>query len=320
MKKLSLSSRIILFISLFAILLLSFFTVFSQKKYKVHGATNIATTYTFVSNEQFLPLYIGSNFVSRWFSFRFEYPYISGVSTLYVDIDTSDNVMQFFDILVSYDYVDLTDPSYPTLTETVKYYNTTDVIVPFSYDDSNVVITFYPEGYFDNPLIPDLNNVNFVVRAELLGDIPTFLETENNLIERIVYSSDSNYNYISYLTATNNGLRFTFKNLSGFRGFENYTLFISQLVGNEIYDRGYLDGERFGFNSGYNQGYDLGYTEGLSQGTDYNFLSLMSAVVDAPITAVRGLLSFDILGVNLYGLFSAVITVALFIFVIRLFL
>lgn len=62
-----------------------------------------------------------------------------------------------------------------------------------------------------------------------------------------------------------------------------------------------------------------GYNEGISN-NNTTFLSLFGALFDAPIQALSGLLNFDVLGFNLWNFFTAVITIGIVIFVVRLFL
>ena len=87
-------------------------------------------------------------------------------------------------------------------------------------------------------------------------------------------------------------------------------------------DAGYNSGYNVGYSDGYNIGVSEGYNNGLSDGAlqynDYTFLGLMSAIVDAPLQAITGVLNFEILGVNLSGLFFGILTTALGIFVLRL--
>ena len=64
--------------------------------------------------------------------------------------------------------------------------------------------------------------------------------------------------------------------------------------------------------------YDNGYRNGLADSNPYTFNALFGAVFDAPIQALTGLLDFDILGVNMKGLYLSLFTLALIIFVVKL--
>lgn len=78
------------------------------------------------------------------------------------------------------------------------------------------------------------------------------------------------------------------------------------------------------YDNAYNNGYNKGFFEG-SAGTDGDtpaptFFNLISAVIDAPIQAFTSLFNFDLLGVNLTSFFLALLSVAVFIAIIRLIL
>ena len=90
----------------------------------------------------------------------------------------------------------------------------------------------------------------------------------------------------------------------------------------------YNSGYNAGFNDGYGNGYSVGLSDGkaigrnqaLASGNNYTFLGLLGAVVDAPITAISGLLNFDLLGFNMLNFFYALCTCALVIAVVRMIL
>lgn len=64
--------------------------------------------------------------------------------------------------------------------------------------------------------------------------------------------------------------------------------------------------------------FENGKKVGMSQANPYTFNALFGAVFDAPIQALTGLLDFDILGVNMKGLYLSLFTLALIIFVVKL--
>lgn len=82
------------------------------------------------------------------------------------------------------------------------------------------------------------------------------------------------------------------------------------------YDLGYEDGH----NSGYSEGKYIGRQEGIANANKYSFVGLMSSIVDAPVTAIKGLFNFDFLGFNLFNFFTSVLTVSFVIAVVRYFL
>lgn len=73
------------------------------------------------------------------------------------------------------------------------------------------------------------------------------------------------------------------------------------------------------YNQGQQVGYESGYTAGIAAGEGNSFLSLITAVVDAPITAFTSLLNFDILGFNVKNVVLSLLTAALVIACIRFF-
>lgn len=97
---------------------------------------------------------------------------------------------------------------------------------------------------------------------------------------------------------------------------------------NSGYQNGFNAGKGQGYNDGYKNGYSVGKSEGkvigrneaLASGNNYTFLGLLGAVVDAPITAISGLLNFNLLGFNMLNFFYALCTCALVIAVVRLIL
>lgn len=50
---------------------------------------------------------------------------------------------------------------------------------------------------------------------------------------------------------------------------------------------------------------------------DYSFFGLISAVIDAPVKAVRGLLNFDILGVNMFAFVTSLFSLAVILMLIK---
>lgn len=86
-----------------------------------------------------------------------------------------------------------------------------------------------------------------------------------------------------------------------------YTQNQYQIYGNQQYQQGQQ------------AGYDKGYSAGSSDSGANSFLSLITAVVDAPINAFTSLLNFDILGFNVKNVVLSLLTAALVIACIRFF-
>lgn len=89
------------------------------------------------------------------------------------------------------------------------------------------------------------------------------------------------------------------------------------------YDKGYADGNKAGFAEGdkasYQRGYSTGYSEAIKISSKGDFFSLISAVVDAPVTVFSSLLDFEILGFNMRSVVLSLLTAALIMAAIRLF-
>lgn len=77
-----------------------------------------------------------------------------------------------------------------------------------------------------------------------------------------------------------------------------------------------------GYNTGYKDGkvagYNQGYSEGVSSQGDYSFMGLLGAVFDAPIQAFKGLLNFEILGVNMTAFVSSLFALAIIVVIIKI--
>ena len=82
------------------------------------------------------------------------------------------------------------------------------------------------------------------------------------------------------------------------------------------YDLGYYDGYVTGKNVGYVQGYEQSYHDGHGN----SFLGLFSAVIDAPVNVISQALDFELLGYNVKNFLFALLSIALVLFVVKLFI
>ena len=94
-------------------------------------------------------------------------------------------------------------------------------------------------------------------------------------------------------------------------------------VNNNAYQSGYFAGlneanrdKKFAIDKAYNQGKN----DGIESANKYSFLGLISAVIDAPVRAFTSLFNFELLGVNLSAFMFGLLTLALIIFIVKLFL
>lgn len=102
----------------------------------------------------------------------------------------------------------------------------------------------------------------------------------------------------------------------------------------EGYNNGFLDGftdanntlvtdsksYREGYSSGRTAGYSTGYNDGTQAAGNYTFFSLISSVIDVPIQAIKGLLDFNLFGVDMSSLYLSLFTLCIVIMVIKLLL
>lgn len=73
------------------------------------------------------------------------------------------------------------------------------------------------------------------------------------------------------------------------------------------------------FNRGKNVGYSEGYQYAVNNTNDYTFLGLFSSVIEAPVSVISNALDFELLGYNLKNFLFALLTIALVLFIIKLF-
>lgn len=86
------------------------------------------------------------------------------------------------------------------------------------------------------------------------------------------------------------------------------------------YNTGYSEGNSTGYRNGYANGESAGYNQGVLDSNDYSFLSLTSAVFDAPVTILTEMLNFEILGFNMRTLVLSLLSLALVFGLIKLFI
>lgn len=163
------------------------------------------------------------------------------------------------------------------------------------------------------------------------------------------YDSSNNYVYYSYTGASmDSGVRsLTFTVPTGVVGMfvviycnagvkckvpiiklekgSNFTGFVVSDYSSGVgYGQGYYDGYALGSlnvnTQRYNEGYNAGHAAGVSEANNFTFLSLMSSVVDAPLTAFRSMFNFNLLGVNISSLLMALFSAAVIILVVKLIL
>lgn len=87
------------------------------------------------------------------------------------------------------------------------------------------------------------------------------------------------------------------------------------------YDVGYAEGARETAQTAREEGYKNGYQKGLAKGNtiakDGTFYNLISAVIDVPINAFSSMLNFEILGVNMKGFITSILSLMLLIIIVK---
>lgn len=178
-----------------------------------------------------------------------------------------------------------------------RYWEFTSTITDISNEQNNPIAAY---TMLNNIAAPSAgNNTKVIVKNYTDGSNTTYtysstLPTGNNTYSIL-------YFYIN--TAINPNAIYSQEQ------YDNY--------GNQQYQNGYNEGYDTGSKEGYNVGYNDGKADGFEEGVanDNNFLSLMTAVVDAPVKVFNEMFDVEILGFNMkdlvIGLLSAVVIVAL---------
>lgn len=203
-----------------------------------------------------------------------------GVSSI-----TSDGVSEFIRAQTSTHY------SYDgvgcTLVESIS--TSSELVYETLSVDCTVDVQFIPRVYGSYPAITRIH----LVPVENSSGVYDKLR-----VELVSWSEDSDTIICSFeITAMSfNDTAFTFL------GYDVSYSFTAS----DSYSNGYSAGLQAGYNSGYSRGFANGSQ---SVGDENQFTALMNAIVFVPINALWSVLNFDILGVNVFMFFTAVITV-----------
>lgn len=103
------------------------------------------------------------------------------------------------------------------------------------------------------------------------------------------------------------------------RNYPNFAITADEsMIVSSSYQNGYNKAKDYYYNLWYLNRYEQGRQAGVESAGKYTWLGLFGSIIDAPITAVRGLLNFDLLGFNMFNAFSALVTVSIIIAIIRM--
>lgn len=101
----------------------------------------------------------------------------------------------------------------------------------------------------------------------------------------------------------------------GTRGYlKDFYISVINETNSTVYNTGYQNGYTIGKENGYNSGFNDGVNSNKT-----GFDNMMFAIADVPIHIISSMLNFNILGINLMSFFMAIITLMLFVFLIRKF-
>ena len=131
--------------------------------------------------------------------------------------------------------------------------------------------------------------------------------TDINGLKGLRLRNVANQYYAGYVTGKEQGIQ---------QGLED-----GEKIG---YDKGFIDGvengKEYGYNNGYSAGETAGYLRGLETAEDGTLVGLIGVMFDAPLNASLKLLNFEILGVNMLGFFTGILTLMFVLRVLGLFL
>ena len=193
----------------------------------------------------------------------------------------------------------------------------------YAYCDINLRFTSSLAG-FTIPLVDSsyfISSTSFVTISE---NVPTlqYASTKNYLLS-IVNGADDVYDY--YITTIaqlekslslhqdeNTSLRAERQSLQNtISSLRKQVTDLTNQLQTE-YKRGYEDGQNVGYTNGYN--------DGLNDSNQYSFTSLIGAVIDVPVQTFLGLFDFELLDVNMASFFLSLLTLAVILAIVKVFI
>jgi hypothetical protein len=249
------------------------------------------------------------------------YVFLHGL-TISVEISTNSNAVTMFSVVFNGGYDDVTVPVSPTEPSSSNFY-----VQAFNVETS--LFNRQPFRIWSDTQLnvsPDSSLVRVKVSYILsssgyLGWFFTFTLTDKTVTVSLKPPNGSIPVPVSTIAS-------------------EYVIPFTSTSYDEGYNAGYSSGQNDGYNSGYNSGfsegqdqgyttgfeagkgagYNSGYTAGIAAGSNNNFMSLIVAVVDAPIKAFSSLFNFDILGFNMKTFVLSILTAALIVAIMRFFM
>lgn len=271
-----------------------------ESNYTLVNSLNLSTSNVFRSSTQqnlFSDAISVSNgtdsFVGYWYYFSGGTNQDSSREYLFA-FNLGATIVSGSDYYMSFDYVSSWDgngqinENNEDLYLGVGYVASTDLVPSWRYYPISSLVNY------STPTISSPYDVNYV-----LFDIFTYDNVTGAYVRLPLRSADA--------TQTRDGLF-----MSGVDLFSRGS-FVTSMVDsarNEGYNKGYLDGKV--------AGKEIGYAEGVKDQGDYSFFGLIGAVFDAPISAFKGLLSFDIFGVDMTAFVSSLFALAIIVVIVKI--
>lgn len=286
-------------------------TCYFQVMAFVGTTTNYPISYNFIGNTYYN---VGG------YNYRGVFQY----TTLDLMMERQGNTGDISDNAIGYNVISLNEPLLSQIANnnninTYQYYLRLNINLPinrfvnlkFSYLELlNISINGRVMDY-----ATALNSYDFLYsNIVLYNDNATLFVNGFNLLN----SSYSDYviDYIDFRIAD-----YTFKSSNyynsniGILGYlENTSISLYEYNIRNIYDNGFESGQKIGYDNGYN----VGFSDGINS-NETRFDGLMFAIADVPMKVISSMLNFDILGFNLMGFFLGIITLLLFIKLMRKF-
>lgn len=144
----------------------------------------------------------------------------------------------------------------------------------------------------------------------------------DNVIELGQLEQGKNF-YFNLPKAFSNQSVLLFYSTAGFGVSSSMVLSQVTPINEKVYDAGFVAGKdsmQGAIESARQQGFAEAQKMFDNGNADYSFFGLISAVIDAPIKAIRGLLNFDILGVNMFAFVTSLFSLAVVLMIVKLLL
>ena len=316
--KKTLFKNISLFLCLVPMLVLSLFCLVPKKELKNVSAADVSVNnFTFIGSNLITTTtsHVGST-INAWHILNFNIT-ISMVDGVY-SVSVHGYTMGRGTATNNYGNLYEISGSVSNVLDSSVYVNTAFLNSYFVTATTHYVrFNVYRYGSFNGDVYRVvLNSVVDNTAGDVVNTVTYYDRNDNYFLIEIPTAFGASYNALSAIEAFKFGYRQYYVNLD----ISNNTYYETGYT--DGYNAGLSDGEDTGYQDGYNAGetigYQNGYNAGVEHGGNYSFMGLIGAVIDAPVSAFTSLLNFELLGVNILGFISGLLTLALIIFIIKL--